>query len=390
MAFAGRSTRQGSRVRKASAAAAQRHDRSVRAARQHLRIATATCWSARCRPRASTRCRTIRQIPTRRSSSCSPSWARSDKATTDRCAIRICSSCGSPAKSARRSGQSSARSTFPAFDSSKRIPGGASTLPVRPRRRFSASSASTKTGSTGSSTRSTICSKARPGEVTIEADEFGRPIPFGHEKVVRAGEAGLSLELTLDSYLQFVTERALEKQVKTYHARAVRRSSWIRDTGEVLAMANFPHFDPTSTGNIRRIRYRDRAVQDAYEPGSTYQTRHCGGRARIAQGHACSRAFPRPIRWRSAGARIHNAEDGFIARSEQRDARRRSSRIRSTSAPRKSAARRRPRFLPNGTARRLRRTHANRFRGRKPRHRSAAGRVERKFARDDVVRQGVR
>src|SRR5581483_10641736 len=86
--------------------------------------------------------------------------------------------------------------------------------------------------------------KGTSGRVTIEADEFGRPIPFGHERVVRAAKPGLSLELTLDSYLQYVTESALEKQVKTYHARSGTAIVMDPYTGEVLAMANFPRYDP--------------------------------------------------------------------------------------------------------------------------------------------------
>ncbi len=88
--------------------------------------------------------------------------------------------------------------------------------------------------------------KGTSGRVTIEADQFGRPIPFGQQRTIKAAKPGLSLELTLDSYLQFVTEAALEKQVKTYHAASGTAIVMDPYTGEVLAMANAPHFDPNT------------------------------------------------------------------------------------------------------------------------------------------------
>src|SRR5579863_6797011 len=56
--------------------------------------------------------------------------------------------------------------------------------------------------------------RGRSGRVTLEADEFGRPIPFGRERVVTPAQAGSSVQLTLDPYLQYVAEAALRKQVQ--------------------------------------------------------------------------------------------------------------------------------------------------------------------------------
>ena len=152
--------------------------------------------------------------------------------------------------------------------------------------------------------------KGTSGRVTIEADEFGRPIPFGHEHVVRPAKPGLSLELTLDSYLQYVTESALEKQVKTYHAQSGTAIVMDPYTGEVLAMANFPRFDPNRYWKYSSDDYRDRAVQDAYEPGSTFKL--VTAAAALEYGHV-----PLSERFQSAGPlevggrRIYNAVDGL-------------------------------------------------------------------------------
>ena len=109
------------------------------------------------------------------------------------------------------------------------------------------------------------------GRVTLEADEFGRPIPFGRERVIAPAQPGSDVELTIDPYLQFVAERALAKQVSTFHAldgTAIVMDPW---TGEILALANMPDFDPNSFWKYSDAQRRDRAVMDAYEPGSTYK-----------------------------------------------------------------------------------------------------------------------
>jgi len=152
--------------------------------------------------------------------------------------------------------------------------------------------------------------KGTSGKVTIEADEFGRPIPFGHEKVVRPAKPGLSLELTIDSYLQFVTEQALEKQVKTYHAASGTAIVMDPNTGEVLAMANSPHFDPNKYWKYPPDDYRDRAVQDAYEPGSTFKL--VTAAAALEYGKATlSQRFPSAGPLEIGGRRIYNAVDGL-------------------------------------------------------------------------------
>lgn len=152
--------------------------------------------------------------------------------------------------------------------------------------------------------------KGTSGRVTIEADEFGRPIPFGHEKVVRPAKPGLSLELTLDSYLQFVTESALEKQVKAYHAASGTAIVMDPYSGEVLAMANMPHFDPNKYWKFSSDDYRDRAVQDAYEPGSTYKLLTAA--AALESGKASlSQRFPSVGPLEIGGRRIYNAVDGL-------------------------------------------------------------------------------
>jgi cell division protein FtsI (penicillin-binding protein 3) len=80
---------------------------------------------------------------------------------------------------------------------------------------------------------------------------------------------GANLTLTIDSTLQYATEGALEKAV--VDAKAAAGMAVVLDprTGEILALANWPKFNPNSTRGADSDAFRDRAVTDAFEPGST-------------------------------------------------------------------------------------------------------------------------
>ncbi len=154
--------------------------------------------------------------------------------------------------------------------------------------------------------------RGRSGSVMLETDEFGRPIPFGRERVVSPAEPGSTIELTLDSYLQFVAERALATQVSTFHA--LDGTAIVMDpyTGEVLALANAPTFDPNRFWKFDDAHRRNRAVMDAYEPGSTFKLVTA---AAALESHKVSLTmrFPARDRLEVGGRIIHNAEDGFMA-----------------------------------------------------------------------------
>jgi cell division protein FtsI/penicillin-binding protein 2 len=156
--------------------------------------------------------------------------------------------------------------------------------------------------------------KGESGRVTLETDQFGRPIPLGEEATINPAKPGLSLQLTLDSYLQFVTEEALAQQVKKYHAldgTAIVMDPW---TGEVLAMANLPNFDPNHFWKYSDASRRDRAVQDAYEPGSTFKLITAAAALESGKVTLQSR-FPARETIEVGGHVIHNADDGMPIRS---------------------------------------------------------------------------
>ena len=90
-------------------------------------------------------------------------------------------------------------------------------------------------------------------------------------RVERAPTSGGSLELTIDEQLQFLVERELRAGVE--EKRADGGSAVVMDphTGEILALANWPTFNPNAFGSASETARRNRAVQDIYEPGSTFK-----------------------------------------------------------------------------------------------------------------------
>lgn len=82
---------------------------------------------------------------------------------------------------------------------------------------------------------------------------------------------GKTLELTIDENLQYIAERELRAGIEANRAAAGSVVMMDPNTGEILAMANEPTFNPNDIGRVPDDLRRNRAVQDIYEPGSTFK-----------------------------------------------------------------------------------------------------------------------
>lgn len=90
-------------------------------------------------------------------------------------------------------------------------------------------------------------------------------------RLERPPTAGATLELTLDERLQYATERALQSAVEANDATGGVAIVMDPESGEILAMANAPSFNPNLFSDAPPRARRNRAVQDLYEPGSTFK-----------------------------------------------------------------------------------------------------------------------
>ena len=149
------------------------------------------------------------------------------------------------------------------------------------------------------------------GKKTIEVGDGSGPIPFGQTSIDEPAKPGRSLMLTIDSDLQYVTQHALAEGVAKYHARsgsAIVMDPW---TGEILALANVPDYDPNAFWHASSDALRDRAVTDAYEPGSTFKLITVA--AALQNGINADARYPSHDALSVGGITVHNAEDGMMA-----------------------------------------------------------------------------
>jgi cell division protein FtsI (penicillin-binding protein 3) len=107
----------------------------------------------------------------------------------------------------------------------------------------------------------------RPGYVLLQTD--ARHQAFARQQ--QAPTEGATLELTIDAYLQYVAERELEAGIREFAAQAGTVVVMDPHEGDVLALANYPSFNPNAYNDVGQEQRRNRAVQELYEPGSTFK-----------------------------------------------------------------------------------------------------------------------
>jgi cell division protein FtsI (penicillin-binding protein 3) len=106
-----------------------------------------------------------------------------------------------------------------------------------------------------------------PGRAVVEADPSGTLIPQGTYTDMQP-VAGDGLVLTIDSQIQYEAQNALAAAVHANQAKGGTVIVIDPTTGEILAMTTYPSFDPNRVLDASYEDQRNRAITDAYEPGS--------------------------------------------------------------------------------------------------------------------------
>ena len=107
----------------------------------------------------------------------------------------------------------------------------------------------------------------RSGEMLISVD--ARKKWFG--SVEKQPEPGENIVLTVDDKIQYIAERELATAMEQSHAISGTVVVENPRTGEILALANQPTFNPNDSREITPKKLKDHAVSDVYEPGSTFK-----------------------------------------------------------------------------------------------------------------------
>jgi cell division protein FtsI (penicillin-binding protein 3) len=109
--------------------------------------------------------------------------------------------------------------------------------------------------------------RGRPGKMMVMADGRRR----WYDRRESAAETGSSVVLTIDETIQYIAEKELARAIEETHA--IHGTIVVQDpnTGELLAVANWPTFDPNNAGAYPADVRMDRAVSAAYEPGSIFK-----------------------------------------------------------------------------------------------------------------------
>ncbi|MCS7172275.1 MAG: penicillin-binding transpeptidase domain-containing protein [Armatimonadetes bacterium] len=112
--------------------------------------------------------------------------------------------------------------------------------------------------------------RGTPGQAVRVRDALGREILEGR-RVLVSPKNGADLFLTLDTVVQHIAERELQEALQVHGARAGVAVVMDVRSGELLAVANVPRFDPNRYAQTSPEVWRNRAVAEVYEPGSTFK-----------------------------------------------------------------------------------------------------------------------
>jgi len=110
--------------------------------------------------------------------------------------------------------------------------------------------------------------RGTPGELQVMRDAAGYQLPQGETKYKPAKD-GLDVVLTIDQQIQDYVEQALDKTEQEFKPKKVTVIVSDPHTGEILAMANRPQFNPNQYWDI--VNYENHGVSYIFEPGSTFK-----------------------------------------------------------------------------------------------------------------------
>ena len=118
---------------------------------------------------------------------------------------------------------------------------------------------------------------ARKGIIVCERDRRGRPISHGRKVVENSAADGRDVFLTIDSNIQMIVEDELDKLCGKFKPKAAYAVMVEPNTGNIMALAQRPTFDPNDRSTMRDGNWLNRITVNVFEPGSTMKPIAIGG-----------------------------------------------------------------------------------------------------------------
>ncbi|HXJ60229.1 MAG TPA: penicillin-binding protein 2 [Verrucomicrobiae bacterium] len=143
-----------------------------------------------------------------------------------------------------------------------------------------------------------------------ELDRLQREIVVFREQDVEPSP-GLNAVLTLDMFVQSILETQLAEAFSKFNPKSVCGLVIRPRTGEILGMASLPDFDPTTPGKFGEEARRNRVVEDAHEPGSTFKVVVVSGALNEDAVSLNDVFFCENGRWMFKGRPLHDHDHGF-------------------------------------------------------------------------------
>lgn len=112
--------------------------------------------------------------------------------------------------------------------------------------------------------------RGRDGQITFESDGLGRQIPQGVRNYTPAVD-GHNLFLTIDRNIQFIVEQEMRRTMLELQPKAINVIALDPRSGEVLAIAGTPDFNPNNFAAYPENHWRLSPISDTFEPGSTFK-----------------------------------------------------------------------------------------------------------------------
>lgn len=109
--------------------------------------------------------------------------------------------------------------------------------------------------------------RGKGGRLVLNVDALNKSYDHSLEESI----PGANVTLTIDILIQHYAEQALAEAIREHHARGGTIVMMRPATGEILALANYPTFDPNDVSDSDEAERRNRAIETSFEPGSIFK-----------------------------------------------------------------------------------------------------------------------